>query len=88
VRERSDIRGPDIYQDSTVNREVYSIRSTVLPGNSGGPLLSENGDAYGVIFAAAVDDSSTGYALTAAEAAPVADAGRGTTARVGTQNCD
>ncbi len=88
IRERRDISGPDIYRDSSVSREVYSIRSTVRPGNSGGPLVSPGGSAYGVIFAAAVDDPNTGYALTVAEAAPVADAGRQATAEVNTQGCD
>ncbi len=88
IRERRDIQGPDIYRDSTVNREVYSIRSTVRPGNSGGPLLAPDGAAYGVIFAAAVDDPNTGYALTSRETAPVADAGRGATREVSAQGCD
>ena len=88
IRERRDIQGPDIYRDSTVIRQVYSIRSTVVPGNSGGPLLTPEGAAYGVIFAAAVDDPDTGYALTSAEAAPVTGVGREATRKVSTQGCD
>lgn len=88
VRGRRDLRGPDIYGDQKVTREIYSIRSTVRPGNSGGPLLSPDGSVIGVIFAAAVDDPSTGYALSMREAAPVADAGRSATREVGTQGCD
>jgi hypothetical protein len=37
--------------------------------------VSSDGTVLGVIFAAAADDQSTGFALTANEAAPVADAG-------------
>ena len=57
--------GPDIYQTGQVNRQIFEIRSNVEPGNSGGPLLSPSGTVYGVVFAAAVDASQTGFALTA-----------------------
>ncbi len=88
VRDKESIDGPDIYQQQTVRREVYSLRASVRPGNSGGPLLDIHGKVYGVIFAAATDDADTGYALTAAEVRPVADEGRTATASVGTQGCD
>ena len=88
VRDTQNARGPDIYQSSTVTREIYSLRAVVRPGNSGGPMLAPDGSVYGVVFAAAVDDPDTGYALTAKEVAPVADAGRTATRRVSTQGCD
>lgn len=87
VRDRRNIRGPNIYNSSTVVREVYTIRSQVRSGNSGGPLVKADGSVYGVIFAAAADDPKTGFALTAAEAAPVVDQGRDATGPVGTGTC-
>jgi S1-C subfamily serine protease len=60
----------------------------VRSGNSGGPLLAPDGTVYGVIFAAAVDDPQTGFALTARESAPVIAAGRSASASVGTGPCD
>lgn len=81
-------RGPDIYQSRTVTREIYALRASVLPGNSGGPLLAPDGSVYGVVFAAAADDPRTGYALTAREVAPDAERGRTATARVSTRGCD
>jgi len=81
-------KAPDIYQRGTVIREIYSLRATVLPGNSGGPLLSSTGGVYGVIFAAAADDPSVGYALTADEVAGDARRGATATERVSTQGCD
>jgi S1-C subfamily serine protease len=79
---------PDIYQTATVNRQIYSIRADVRPGNSGGPLLATTGQVYGVVFAAATSVTDTGYALTAAEVKDDADAGEGRTASVPTQGCD
>ncbi|HZE39466.1 MAG TPA: MarP family serine protease [Stackebrandtia sp.] len=87
VRQQREVTGPNIYNDDNVTREVYSLASKVRQGNSGGPLISPDGDVYGVIFAAAVDDPSTGYALTMDEAKPVMDAGRHTTDPVGTKGC-
>lgn len=88
VRERTTINGPNIYQDKQVSREVYAIRSTVLPGNSGGPLLAPDGSVYGVVFAASTDVADTGYVLTAAEVAPDTSAGTTLTAAVSTGRCD
>ncbi len=88
VRERITAVGRDIYERRTVRRDVYSLRTKVRPGNSGGPLLAPDGRVYGVIFAAAADDPDTGYALTATEVASDAQQGRSATASVSTQGCD
>jgi S1-C subfamily serine protease len=78
VGNRVRATGQNIYNDSTVTREIYSIRSTVRPGNSGGPLLTTDGRVFGVVFARSTSDSETGYALTADEVA--GDATRAATA--------
>ncbi|MEV0228524.1 MarP family serine protease [Nonomuraea sp. NPDC050786] len=83
-----DAEGPDIYRDATVRRKVYAIRGRVLPGNSGGPLLTVDGRVYGVIFAAATNEADTGYVLTAEEVAPDAAQGRSDTTKASTQQCD
>lgn len=88
VRNRLQARGYDIYSEREVTRDIYGVRSIVLPGNSGGPLLSSDGDVYGVVFAAATDDPETGYALTASEVTRDAQAGRTATDRVSSQDCD
>ena len=67
IRARVNTRGSDIYGKPGKAREIYSIRGSVRPGNSGGPLLSPDGQVDGVIFATAVNDAQTGYVLTAAE---------------------
>jgi len=86
IRARQTAKGPDIYHGQ-VSREIYAIRGKVEPGNSGGPLLSRDGTVYGVIFAAALDVPSTGYALTAEEVASDAREGARATAPVSTLNC-
>jgi S1-C subfamily serine protease len=65
VAGRTQARGQDIHGDSVVTREIYTIRSTVRPGNSGGPLLTTTGEVYGMVFARSVTDAETGYVLTA-----------------------
>ncbi|KAB2972383.1 MarP family serine protease [Streptomyces sp. SS1-1] len=69
VAGRIQATGQNIYNDETVTREIYSIRSTVRPGNSGGPLLTTDGRVYGVVFARSTTDDETGYVLTADEVA-------------------
>ena len=81
-------RGPDIYQRSTVVREIYALKGLVRPGNSGGPLIDPQGRVLGVIFAAAADDETVGYALTWDEVASSARAAATRTQRVSTQSCD
>jgi S1-C subfamily serine protease len=83
-----DAQGPNIYQTSTVTRQIYEIRADVRSGNSGGPLLSSAGAVDGVVFAAAVGVSDTGFALTAAEVSADASAGANLTTAVSTMSCD
>ncbi len=83
-----DAVGPDIYQTGQVSRQIYEIRADVRPGNSGGPLLSPGGEVYGVVFAAAVGVTDTGFALTASEVAADARDGADQTTPVSTQGCD
>ena len=83
-----DVQGLNIYQDSTVTRQIYEIRAVVRSGNSGGPLLSPAGTVDGVVFAAAIGVPDTGFALTAAEVSADASAGAQDTAPVSTMGCD
>jgi S1-C subfamily serine protease len=83
-----DAQGPNIYQTSTVTRQIYEIRADVRSGNSGGPLLSPAGTVDGVVFAAAVGVSDTGFALTADEVSADATAGASLTTAVSTMYCD
>ncbi|HET7531719.1 MAG TPA: MarP family serine protease [Nocardioidaceae bacterium] len=87
IRGEQRLRSPDIYGSGSVIREVFSLRSLVRPGNSGGPLLSVDGDVLGVIFAASVSDRDTGYALTADQVSRSAAAGITNDNEVDTGDC-
>ncbi len=88
VRNRSEISGPDFRNIGVVAREVYSLRGTVRAGNSGGPLLNTDGTVLGVVFASAVDDPETGYALTAGAVNGAALAGAASANGVDTGGCE
>jgi S1-C subfamily serine protease len=87
IRGRIEATGPDIYHRGTVHRDVYSLYTTVRQGNSGGPLLTPDGEVTGVVFAKSLDDDNTGYALTADQVAADAAAGATATQQVDTQGC-
>ncbi|MEU9291428.1 MarP family serine protease [Streptomyces sp. NPDC048275] len=84
VASKINARGQNIYNTDNVTREIYSIRSTVRPGNSGGPLLTTDGRVYGVVFARSTSDIETGYVLTADEVADDARRAASATAPVDT----
>jgi S1-C subfamily serine protease len=64
VTEEVTAVGKDIYNSGTVTRGVYALAATVLPGNSGGPLMGPGGQVIGVVFSRSTVYSNVGYALT------------------------
>src|SRR5215210_3728946 len=88
VRDRGEISGPDFRNTQTVVRDVYALYGSVRSGNSGGPLFAPDGTVLGVVFASAIDDPTTGYALTGPQVADTAAAGSRSAAEVGTGPCE
>jgi S1-C subfamily serine protease len=88
VRQRTDISGPDFRNEQTVVREVYALRGDVRAGNSGGPLFDPEGQVLGVVFASAIDDPLTGYALTYEEVEDAAVTGAAASSPVVTGACE
>jgi S1-C subfamily serine protease len=74
IRGEHALLGRDIYDDDAVNRDVLSIRGEIQPGNSGGPLVADDGLVYGVVFAASLTDPDTGYALAPSEVSQALEA--------------
>ena len=71
IREVTVIEGPDIYHATTVTRQVYVlIGSFPDAGASGSAVVDLNGQVLGVYFGAQTADTTTGFALTAAQVAP------------------
>jgi len=64
VTEEITATGKDIYNSGSVTRGVYALDATVLPGNSGGPLMGPGGQVIGVVFSRSTVYSNVGYALT------------------------
>jgi len=87
VRDREKISGRDIYGAVSVDRDIYTIRSVVRVGNSGGPLMATNGSVLGIVFASALDSPDTGFVLTANEVGSDALQARSATNPVATGRC-
>ncbi|RBY94039.1 serine protease [Blastococcus sp. TBT05-19] len=88
VRDRGEISGPDFRNTRTVVRDVYALFGQVRAGNSGGPLFAPDGSVLGVVFASAIDDPQTGYALTGPQVAEAATQGSQARAEVDTGPCE
>ncbi|MGH3450396.1 MAG: MarP family serine protease [Haloechinothrix sp.] len=87
VRQRIQLQGPDIYDSSTVRRDVFTVRAEIKSGNSGGPMIDPEGQVIGVVFGASVQDPDTGFALTAEEVAPEVGEAPDMRSEVGTGPC-
>ena len=79
--------GRDIYGGSEVDRRILELTAHIDRGDSGGPLILDDGTVGGIVFAEAKSDPNVGYAL-----APTAVAGRitgavGRTSAVDTGEC-
>jgi hypothetical protein len=87
VRQRIRAVGRDIYGGGSVTRDVLILADEVTRGDSGGPFVTEEGEVGGVVFAAAVSEPNTGYALTARSVREVVAAGIRRDTATGTGAC-
>ncbi|MCA4135355.1 MarP family serine protease [Arthrobacter sp. M4] len=83
----STVLVPDIYGNNPAPENVYRIAGDVQPGNSGGPLLTSEGQVAGLIFAKTTSDAALGFALTMDDLAPVAQQAPGLNAAVSAGQC-
>ena len=80
-------RGRDIYGNGVTNRDVYSLAADVIPGNSGGPVITADGQVIGVIFAQSTSYQSVGYALTAPQINTAISQAQAQNRTIATGNC-
>ncbi|MFT3660354.1 MAG: MarP family serine protease [Gordonia sp. (in: high G+C Gram-positive bacteria)] len=89
VRNTVNLVGPDIYQSpEKVRRQVYTVRGTVRSGNSGGPMISPEGEVLGVVFGASEDVAEdTGFVLTAEQVSSDVTASEQRSREASTSSC-
>jgi S1-C subfamily serine protease len=80
-------RGRNIYNQGQTVREVYSVKTNVGQGDSGGPMINKKGEVIGVIFANSVNYAHVGYALTMNQIIEDLRRAVGQTEEVGTSSC-
>ncbi|MDO6144746.1 MarP family serine protease [Paenarthrobacter aurescens] len=83
----STILVPDIYGNNPSPAQVYRLAGDVQPGNSGGPLLTMQGQVAGLIFAKTTTDAALGFALTMEDLEPVAAQAPGLSSPVSAGQC-
>lgn len=79
--------GRNIYGTGRTVRQVYELQASVQPGNSGGPLVSEDGSVIGVVFAESTTYQNVGYALTSPALTKVVNQTTSSSAATGTGQC-
>ncbi len=80
-------RKTDIDGNGETKRDVIDFGGDVRPGNSGGPLLNEQGQVLGVVFAADAENKNTGYALAPSEVAKLVSETSSVMQSIETGNC-
>jgi S1-C subfamily serine protease len=79
--------GRNIYNRGQTKRDIYSVKGNVEQGNSGGPVIDQNGSVIGIVFAKSTTYSNVGYALTMQPVVSEFNAVRGNTGAVSTGSC-
>lgn len=77
----------NIYGADASPLQIYQLGADVQQGNSGGPLLDDEGRLVGVVFAKAKGDTPVGYALSLKVVGPVIEDASGYTDAVSTGAC-
>lgn len=79
--------GRDIYLRYKTIRNIYVLQASLIPGDSGGPVLDTQGRVTGVVFGTSTTYNNIGYALTLPQIMPSLTAGRTAQTAVTTGAC-
>jgi len=80
-------RGRDIYGNGITERDVYSLAAKVIPGNSGGPVITADGTVIGVVFAQSTAYENVGYALSTPQIASALSQAQAQNRAISTGDC-
>ncbi|WP_165477293.1 MarP family serine protease [Arthrobacter sp. S41] len=87
IASRANVSIANIYGEDPGRISVYQLSAQVAQGNSGGPLLDEEGEAVGLIFAKSRSDDQVGFALSLDEMENAMELGGSNRTSVSTGDC-
>ena len=87
VRSKFILYGRNIYDIGVIGRDIYEIQVQSDEGSSGSPVLTEDGQAAGMLFAKSEIVDGYSYALTAKSLQPPLQRAQRSHTRVSTGNC-
>jgi hypothetical protein len=79
-------QGRDIYGGGLASRAIYAVTASVLPGNSGSPLVTGNA-AVGMVFSRSLSQPGLAYAIRASALVPEVAGASKATRTVGAGAC-
>lgn len=87
IRDTRAVAGTSIYDQGSFGRGIYLLQAHVDYGNSGGPVVTKNGQVAGIIFSRSEDVADVAYALTSVHIADALARTKVSHTRVGTGAC-
>jgi S1-C subfamily serine protease len=87
VRSSIEATSRDIYGHGRVDRRLYELQTSVVPGNSGGPFVLTDGDVAGVVVSASTSNPKLGYAIASTEVRPLVERALTRSSAVATGAC-